>query len=169
MSLDGFISDENGGFDWIKGDGNKDTNVGKEFIFPDFIKNVDTIVMGKYAFLDCGIEFIDDFKSKTFYVTTSQKLETKYDNVHFISGDIWKQILDLKKEEGKNIWLFGGGVSIDPFIKANIIDEYIIGIIPIILGKGRPLFLGNNPTIELALDEVSSNEGVTMLTYKKRI
>ena len=36
------------------------------------------------------------------------------------------------KNEGKNIFLFGGGVVIDHFVKADVIDEYIIGIIPTI-------------------------------------
>ena len=73
-----------------------------------------------------------------------------------------------KQKNGKNIFLFGGGKVIDPFIKANIIDEYIIGIIPTILGKGRNLFLGNNPKIDLHLDQYISDEGIVILRYSKR-
>ena len=43
-----------------------------------------------------------------------------------------------------------------------------MGIIPIILGKGRPLFLENNPTIKLHLDEVFVENGITILKYTKR-
>lgn len=90
--------------------------------------------------------FHKDYKNKKVYVATSEHLQN-YDNVHFINGDICKIIKEEKNKVGKNIFLFGGGKLVDAFIKADIIDEYIVGIIPIILGKGRPLFLGDNITI----------------------
>jgi len=167
MSLDGYIAEKNGGFDWIKGDGDKSSDTKKQFSFPDFIKSVDTVVMGKRAFLDAPPGTMEMFKSQKIYVTSNEKLNTEY-NVEFISGDIVSQILDLKKEEGKDIWLFGGAGSIDPFIKANVVDEYIVGIIPIVLGGGIPLFLENNPTFKLHLSECTITEGVVMLRYTKR-
>ncbi|MEG0152041.1 MAG: dihydrofolate reductase family protein [Cellulosilyticaceae bacterium] len=54
------------------------------------------------------------------------------------------------------------------FIKEDAIDEYIIGIIPVILGKGRPLFIGDNQAIKLQLKEYSVSEGITILKYIKR-
>lgn len=79
-----------------------------------------------------------------------------------------KVILEEKKGEGKDIFLFGGGKLVDSFIKADIIDEYIIGIIPTILGKGRPLFLGNNPKIDLKLDKYAVDNGIVICRYSKR-
>lgn len=104
---------------------------------------------------------------KKVYVATSQKIEDQ-DNIHFISGDIIKIIQEEKEKDGKDIYLFGGGGLVDNFIKADIIDEFIVGIIPTILGKGRPLFLENNPTIKLHLDEVFVENGITILKYTKR-
>ena len=57
---------------------------------------------------------------------------------------------------------------VNNFIKENVIDEYIIGIIPTILGKGRKLFLENNPTIDLKLDFYSTSEGIIIMKYSKR-
>ena len=116
ISLDGFIADENGGFDWILGQNDK---------------SLDT------------------------------------DKIHFISNDVVTTILNEKKS-GKNIYLFGGGISIDSFIKRDIIDEYRIGIIPVILGKGRPLFLKDNPTISLHLESYALSDGVITMNYTKR-
>lgn len=48
------------------------------------------------------------------------------------------------------------------------LDEYIIGIIPTILGKGRPLFLENNPKIDLKLDEYIVDNGIVICRYSKR-
>jgi len=168
ISLDGYIADKKGGFDWIKGDGDTTHDSEKNFDFQEFTDKIDTIVMGRKAFVDCPKETMDSFKSKKVYVATSRKLKTKYGNVEFISGDINSKILQLTKEEGKDIWLFGGAGITDSFIKADIIDEYIIGVIPIILGEGIPLFLENNPTVNLHLDEYTAQEGIVILKYSKR-
>ena len=166
MSLDGYIAEKDGGCDWIKGDGDKSNDTNKQFNFPNFIESLDIVVMGKRAFLDAPPGTMEMFKTQKIYVASNEKLDTKY-NVEFINGDVVNQILKLKKENGKDIWLFGGAGSIDPFIKADVIDEYIVGIIPIILGEGIPLFLKNNPKLELHLDEPTVQEGIVILRYSK--
>ncbi|WP_092926300.1 dihydrofolate reductase family protein [Romboutsia hominis] len=164
ISIDGYIASEDGGFDWIVGDGDNSLNSDKKWDFNEFLSEVDTVVMGKKCY---DQNFHNDYKSKKVYVATSKELED-YENIHFINGDICKVIEEERKKEGKNIFLFGGGKLVDNFIKADIIDEYIIGIIPTILGKGRPLFLGNNPKIDLHLDEYISDNGIIILRYSKR-
>jgi dihydrofolate reductase len=167
ISLDGYIATKNGGFDWIKGDGDKSHDTRKQFSFPEFIADMSIVVMGKRAFLDAPPGTIEMFKSQKVYVTSNEKLDTKYD-VEFISGDVVSQILELKKENDKDIWLFGGAGSIDAFVKADVIDEYIVGIIPIILGEGIPLFLKENPNIDLHLTECTIQEGIAILRYSKK-
>lgn len=164
MSLDGYIANEDGGFNWIQGDGDKKLDTDKKFNFPKFLANVDTIVMGRKAYDDCSDE---DYSEKQIIIASSQDFEN-FGNVEFIKTDICDYIQELKKKEGKDIWLFGGGVLVDAFIKANIIDEYIVGIIPTILGSGRPLFLENNPTVKLHLVESTVQEGIPILRYTKR-
>ncbi|MBK5263116.1 MAG: dihydrofolate reductase family protein [Peptostreptococcaceae bacterium] len=110
---------------------------------------------------------VDTYGGKKLIVATSRNFEP-YDQVEFVSGNIGKRILELKKEKGKNIWLFGGAGVTDPFIKANIIDEYIIGIVPVILGTGRSLFYKYNPTINLKLIECTVTDGITIIRYSKR-
>lgn len=164
ISLDGYIASEDGGFDWIVGDGDNRLDTVNQIDFNVFLEGVDVVVMGKNCY---DQNFHKDFKDKKVYVATSKNL-TDEDNVHFIGGDICKVIEEEKNKEGKNIFLFGGGGLVDPFIKADVVDEYIIGIIPIVLGKGRPLFLGDNPTIKLHLEEYSVSEGIIILRYTKR-
>lgn len=164
ISLDGYIASEDGGFDWIVGDGDKKLNTENTFDFNKFLEDIDIVVMGKKCY---DQNFHNDYKEKTVYVATSHNIDD-YDNIHFINNDIVSVILEEQKKEGKNIFLFGGGIVIDNFIKANVIDEYIIGIIPTILGKGRPLFLGNNPKIDLHLEEYFVSEGVIVNRYSRR-
>jgi len=164
MSIDGYIASEDGGYDWIVGDGDDTLNTKNKFSFDEFLEDVDIVVMGKKCY-DQNMH--NDYKNKKVYVATSQKIQDQ-DNLNFINGDIVKIIQEEREKEGKDIFLFGGGGLVDSFIKADIIDEYIIGIIPIILGKGRPLFLENNPTINLHLDECIVESGITILKYTKR-
>lgn len=164
ISIDGYIASEDGGYDWIVGDGDSRLDTQNKWDFGKFLENIDVVVMGKNCY---DQNFHNDFKDKKVYVATSKNLKD-YDNIHFVNGDICKVIEEERKKEGKDIFLFGGGVVIDHFIKADIIDEYIVGIIPTILGKGRPLFLGNNPTINLHLDEYITEQGIVVLKYSKR-
>lgn len=163
ISLDGYIADENGDYDWIVGDGNSKLNTENKSDFAKFLEGIDVVVMGRKCY-DQNMH--KDYKDKAVYIATS-KNTADYENYHFINGDICKTICDLKNQ-GKNIYLFGGGVVIDSFVKADVIDEYIIGIIPTILGKGRKLFLENNPKIDLNLQEYSVEEGIIIMKYSKR-
>ncbi|MHA1647554.1 MAG: dihydrofolate reductase family protein [Promethearchaeota archaeon] len=168
ISLDGFIADKNGEFAWIKGDGDNSHDTETQMGFSDFAERVDTIVMGKNAYFDCGFDKKEIYPKKQIIVATSKSLEKKYDNVEFFNGDICKKVLELKKNTGKDIWLFGGGGLADWFLKDDIVDEFIIGVVPIILGEGKLLFLSPNPTIELHLEEYSVKEGMVLVKYTKR-
>lgn len=163
MSLDGYIADNDGGFQWIVGHGDKALDTEKQFEFEEFLKGIDIVVMGKKCY-DQG--FHQDYKNKKVYVATSADLKSE-ENINFINGDIVSKIQE-EKAKGKIIYLFGGGLAIDHFIKADAIDEYIVGIIPTILGGGRPLFLQNNPEIKLNLDEYSIADGIVIMKYSKR-
>lgn len=164
ISIDGYIASEDGSFDWIVGDGDDKLDTKKNWDYDEFLNGIDAVVMGKNCY---DQNFHNDFNNKKVYVATSKELQD-HDNIHFINGDICKVIEEEREKEGKDIFLFGGGGLVDNFIKSDIIDEYIIGIIPVILGKGRPLFLENNPKIDLHLDQYIMDKGVAILRYSKR-
>ena len=164
ISIDGYIAANDGSFDWIVGDGDNRLDTKNKWDYGKFLEGVDIVVMGKNCY---DQNFHNDFKDKKVYVATSKKLQN-YDNIHFINEDILKIIEEEKQRDGKDIFLFGGGILIDKFIKEDVIDEYIIGVIPTILGSGRPLFLGNNPKIDLHLEEYFTKNGVMILKYSKR-
>lgn len=167
VSLDGYISDDDGGFDWIVGQGDRESDLGEPFDFPAFMSSVDTVVMGSKAYEDCILSGLQTFDNQKVIVATNRNLAVENDAV-FISGDICKQVLEMREKDGKDIWLFGGAGVADPFLKADVIDEYIIGIIPTLLGHGRRLFNGGFSKIDLKLEASSVEDGVVMLRYSKR-
>lgn len=163
ISLDGYIADENGGYGWIIGDGNSTLNTENKWDYNKFLDGIDVVVMGRNCY-DQNMH--KDFQGKEIYIASSEKIDD-YKNYHFISGNICESISKLKNE-GKSIFLFGGGILVDNFVKDDIIDEYVIGIIPTILGKGRKLFFENNPKIDLTLEYYSVEDGVIVMKYSKR-
>lgn len=162
ISLDGYIADEAGGYAWIAGNDSHALDTPRKWEHSAFLKGVDLVVMGKACY-DQG--FAKDFPDKTVYVATTKELPDQ-DNIRFIRGDICAQLQAECAKDGGDIYLFGGGRLCDSFIKANLIDVYIIGIIPILLGKGIPLFLGGNPTIPLHLTQQYIDGGIVVLCYQ---
>jgi len=168
MSIDWYISDKDWGFDWIVWDWDISYNTKKKFDFQEFVDSIDTIIMWRSAYNDCPNETLKEFKNKKILLATHTKLEKKSDNIEYIEWDIIKQVKKELKKTWKDIWLWWWAKIADIFVKEDIIDQYIIGIIPTILWKWRPLFLENNPRIKLHLIESSSQEWIVILKYDKK-
>jgi dihydrofolate reductase len=164
MSLDGFIADEDGGYDWIRGDGRHALDTQNRWDFNAFLQGVDTVVMGKKCY-DQQMHL--DFREKTVLIAT-HVLIPNHDNIRFIAGDVCTAVREELAKVEKDVYLFGGGALIDPFIRANMIDEYIIGVVPVILGSGRPLFYNGHPPLTLSLTEIMAEEGIVILRYVRR-
>ena len=62
-----------------------------------------------------------------------------------MNGDIGAFVEALKGRSGKNIWLVGGSELIEGFMEAGEVDEFMIGVIPVLIGGGIPLFRKNEP------------------------
>lgn len=148
-SLDGFIARENGSLDWLfeaEAVGEGDNG------FAQFYQTIDTMVMGRATY-DHLMTLVDGKFPHTdrecYVFSRSKRTHDQY--VKFVSEDVVKFMWEMKQKDGSNIWLSGGASLIDPLHKARLIDEYIITIVPVMLGKGIPLFLNDNPEIKLAL------------------
>ena len=74
-----------------------------------------------------------------------------WNNTTLINKNASAEIEKLKAEGGKDMYVFGSAKLSETFINDNVFDEYRIGIAPVILGKGRPLFKQGNPTKILSL------------------
>jgi dihydrofolate reductase len=166
-SLDGYIAKGNGAIDWLGGNGD-DPNIDNGY--ENFYSTIDTVVIGKTTYVQIINELSPEnwvYEGKKCYVATTKKCDLD-GRAEFISEDVAGFIKNLKKQQGKDIWLVGGGKLIDQFIKQNLIDKYIITIMPIILGDGIPLYLNNNPEIKLILVETKMVDGMVELSYVRR-
>ncbi|GAA0179532.1 dihydrofolate reductase family protein [Clostridium sediminicola] len=167
VSLDGYIAKANGAVDWLGGESD---NPNIDNGYEDFYKTIDTVVMGRTTYEQVINELSPDvwvYEGKKCYVATTRKSEID-DRAEFITEDIALFVNKLKEEQGKDIWLVGGGKLIDQFIKKDLIDKYVVTIIPTILGDGIPLFLKENPEIKLRLVETKTTDGMVELSYVRR-
>ena len=167
MSLDGFIAKEDDDISWLSAV----ELPGEDYGYAAFTAEIDTYLIGRKTY-----DVIKKMSGGSFpsaekyscYVITRQNLEAE-NGVTFYSGNLKDLILELRATPGKDIYCDGGGQIVQMLFKENLIDEIIISVIPILLGNGVRLFLGDTP--ELALTCVSSakfDSGLVQLKYIKK-
>ncbi|HFI0120968.1 TPA: dihydrofolate reductase family protein [Streptococcus suis] len=163
MSLDGFIARKDGSYDWIEGHGTSSYDTQLQFDNPAFFNSCDTVIMGRKSLEDCPLEMIEGYQDKEFIIA-SRAEQTDYENVRFVDN-IVSEIERLKADEGSDIWLFGGAGLVQTCLEAKLIDHFIIGIIPTILGEGISLFDQLEEEQKLTLVESTVTGGIAMLRY----
>ncbi|NQG97521.1 dihydrofolate reductase [Streptococcus suis] len=166
MSLDGYIARIDGTYDWIEGHGTAQYDTTLQFDNPEFFSGCDTVIMGRKSLEDCPLEMIEGYQDKEFIIA-SRSDQTDYENVRFVQ-DIVAEIERLRAEEGGDIWLFGGAGLVQTCLEAKLIDHFIIGIIPTILGEGISLFDKLPEEQKLTLVESTVTDGIAMLRYDVR-
>lgn len=164
QSLDGFIARENDDISWLSIVERDNEDYG----YNDFIKKIDTVFMGRKTYekvLSFGIEF--PHKDKECYVL-SKKLTGADENVQFFNGSIVDLITEIKTQEGKDIFIDGGSELVRLFRDNDLIDEYVISIIPIMLGKGIRLFRDTESESKLRLVKSETfDSGLVQLRYER--
>lgn len=90
----------------------------------------------------------------------------EWNNSTLINGDASAEIIKLKEQGGKNMFVFGSANLSETFINDNLFDEYRIGVAPVILGHGRPLFKKGIASKNLTLASTQQLlTGGVVLTY----
>ncbi|NEP56956.1 MAG: dihydrofolate reductase [Symploca sp. SIO2G7] len=137
-SLDGFIATSDGRLDWLEKIPNPEQS---DYGYAEFINSIDAIVMGRNTF-EKILTFDQWVYHKPVFILSNSltKLpEHILGKAELIRGDLKKIITQLNQKGYKNLYIDGGRV-IQSFLQEDLIDEMIITLIPILLGKGFPLF-----------------------------
>lgn len=164
-SLDGYIARSNGSVDWLPAD-----ETGEDFGYADFYESVDVLAMGRTTY-EQVLSFGEwAYPGKPSYIFTRQSLTSDRPDVFFTSIPPDQFVPEMTSQGFQRIWLVGGAALVATFIKLGLIDQYILSIMPIILGNGIPLFSSPNPETALQLTDVQQyrSSGVVQLTYKSK-
>jgi dihydrofolate reductase len=110
-----------------------------------------------------------DFMNNTPKVVVSSSLKrADWQNTTIVSGSVAEELTKLKQQPGKNIGITGSGTLVASLLRDGLLDELVLLVHPIVVGKGKRLFdgLGNTVPLQLVSSKVFSN-GVLSLTYAR--
>lgn len=88
-------------------------------------------------------------------------------NTVLATGDLTEEVTALKRQQGKNLIVFGGVSFVSALIAARLIDEYHLIINPAIIGRGMPVFDKVKDILGLSLVSATAYpSGITVLHYR---
>jgi dihydrofolate reductase len=115
-----------------------------------------------------GNPFSAALTNTTKYVASRSLVEPlPWENSVLLSGDAAAHVAELRQERDGTLTIFGSGELIGALIAADLIDEYLLLMHPIVLGSGRRLFGGGQSTALELIDSVRSTTGVVIGAYRR--
>ena len=114
-----------------------------------------------------GGPFKDALNNTRKYVASSNAAaKLNWPNSTLLHGDVPAAVADLKQSSGANLVIMGSGVLIGSLMAADLIDEYLLMIAPLMLGTGRRLFAGGTQVSLRLVDSSTTSKGVLIATYE---
>jgi dihydrofolate reductase len=170
-SLDNYIARKDGGADWLRWS----QEVAE--ISAKFMKTVDALLIGRKTYEVMLAAGQTSYPGAKNYVFTRAKKNaasltkrmsgSRKSNVEVVTTDAVKLVKKLKQEKGKGMALFGGGELAKSLFEADLIDEVVLNIQPIILGSGIPLFHEMRRQIDLNfLSAIPLKDGGLVVSYR---
>jgi len=164
MSLDGFIASEDGGVEWL----DRYNDAGTDFGYGDFIARIGANIQGSSTYEQVlGFDVDWPYDMPTLVVTGRELQTPPGADVRFHSGEDLDAVVAAAREATeKDIWLIGGGQLIRSFLQHGLVDEFVISVMPDVLGAGVPLFPAGTPRRLLHLERAEPfAAGVVNLHY----
>jgi dihydrofolate reductase len=162
-SLDGYIARIDGSVDFLH---LRPSN----YSMAPFFKTIDVGLMGRKTH-EAGVRMAGGkFQSYGLrcYIFSRSLPAGERDGAIFVREEPKKFVEELRKKEGKNIWLIGGGEFVQEFLKEDLVDELYLGIVPVLIGEGIPMFAAGFPQREFTLTESKAySGGLIALKYER--
>ena len=145
-TLDGFIADENNSLDWVF----EVPHDADDHYWDQWFPGVGGLVMGattyewmlqRYGLADSTDRWHEFYGERPGWVFTHRELPLIPGvDVTLVAGDVRQVYAEIAAKLGDaNLWVLGGGDLVGQFFDAGLLDEIILGMTPVTLGKGAPL------------------------------
>lgn len=166
-SLDGFIAKEDGDLGWLD-DASANVPKDEDMGYYAFMETIDALVMGRNTF-EKVLSFGVDWPYKKPVIVLSRNSinipESLKDKVSHSSEPLQGLCATLESRGYKRLYI-DGGVTIQRFLAAGLLDDMIISVAPVVLGSGIPLFSKTDKDIQLKLKQSKSFDfGFVQLSY----
>ena len=164
-SLDAFIADAGGGVDWLERVEDGDEDYG----YATFIAGVDALVMGRntWDFVDrAGTWPYGDLPTRVF---TGAPIDAPHEGVRAVADTPAAVLDELAAQGASHVWLVGGGALATSFAEAGLLDELVLSMVPVVLGRGVPLFAPSDTMVDMEfLSARTFPSGLVQSHYRRR-
>ena len=165
-SLDGYIAKPNDDLSFLK----SVEKEGEDYGYAEFMDNIDTIILGRktfdYVVREIGSSHYDNGQRDVYVITITER--PSVGRTTFYTGKLTELVQRLKSGSGNNIYCDGGAEIINELLQHDLIDEFTISIIPVLVGNGTRLFKDNRPEQHLEfVSAISFETGLTQLHYRR--
>jgi dihydrofolate reductase len=155
-SLDGYIAGPNGEYDWIV------MPRDAQAFFKAFHSQFDTAVVGRRSF-----EISGPLPGLRTFVFSRTLPSGPSRGATVLGADALERLAALKAEEGKDIWLYGGGALFGALASAGLVDTAELCIVPVLLGGGIPVISGIARPVGLrTVSSERTPEGLVFVNYE---
>jgi dihydrofolate reductase len=159
-SLDNYIARKDGSFDWILQSEDSSSSLA------EFWKTIDAVLWGRKTY-DLVKGKMPAYRGVKNYVFSRTLKESADKGVELINGNASEFVQHLKHQEGRDIFVMGGGELSNSLFEAELIDEVSLTIHPVLLGSGIALFHGMKRQINLELIECKTfSDGCVLVSYR---
>lgn len=167
VSLDGYTARPNGKLDWL--DNAAEKNSKEDYGYQQYIDSIDCIVLGRKTF-EKAVSFPTWPYERKRVIVLSQslkKIPVEYeDKALLFNGDVQQLAVELQSYRFKHIYV-DGGTTIQSFTRAELLDDIVLTQVPVLLGKGIPLFGEVAKDVKLKLIKSQSySSGFVQSKYK---
>lgn len=161
-SLDGFIATADGGVDWLAPFEGTDEDYG----YKTFFGGLDGLVMGSRTYEQARKLGEWPYRGKPSWVMSKRSLDVSVPDVTVSAKRPSELLSEFDARKLKRVWLVGGAQLAASFRANGMIDEYVISVVPLLLGGGIALFATPGASEKLKLVETKSySSGLVQLRY----
>jgi|SRR6188508_268310 len=168
-SLDGIIAKKDNSVSWFETADHYEKGVAAGNV-EEFMKSIDCFIMGSRTYehaLELSKDFGWAYGDVPTIVVSHRKLPNDRKNIEIYSGDLNILVRERLMPHYKNVWLVGGAMLAEDFIRLKLADEIRLSILPIILGDGKTFFdrIGLEQALHLK-DVTGYKSGMVELCYE---
>jgi dihydrofolate reductase len=167
-SLDGFIARKDNSVSWMDSSGDVYERGVAEDGAEEVITGIDCYVLGSHTY-EHALQLGWPYGDTPAVVITGRELPSTRKSVEFYSGDLKRLVDVMLAPRYRNVWLVGGAILCQSFLKLGLVDEIRLSIAPILLGDGLRLFANSSEEKRWNLkDVIAYKNGFVELLYRSQ-
>jgi dihydrofolate reductase len=167
-SLDGIIAKKDNSVSWMDSSGDVYEKGVSEGDVDGSVAAIECFVLGSRTY-EHALQIGWPYGDTPTVVVTSRELPSTRKSVEFYSGDLKKLVDEVLAPRFGNIWLVGGAMLCQSFLRLDLVDEIWLAIVPVLLGDGLHLFEDSSIETRWCLKNVIAYKtGMVELLYRRR-